>query len=49
MAKKSMSWQLIAPLMFVSLFFYGPFVLVAQESSGSKLIEGAKKEGQVVW
>ena len=44
-----MSWQLIAPLMFVSLFFYGPFVLVAQESSGSNLIEGAKKEGQVVW
>ena len=49
MEKESMMCQLIAPLMFVSLFFYHPFVLVAQEGSASNLIEGAKKEGQVVW
>ena len=41
--------QLIAPLMFVPLLFYHPVVLVAQEGSGPNLIEGAKKEGQVVW
>lgn len=41
--------QLIALLMFVPLLFYHPFVLVAQEGSDPSLIEGAKKEGQVVW
>jgi iron(III) transport system substrate-binding protein len=41
--------QLIALLMFVSLFFYQPFVLLAQEGSERSLIEGAKREGQVVW
>ena len=41
--------QLIALLMFVHLFFYHPFVLVAQEESDPNLIEGAKKEWQVVW
>jgi iron(III) transport system substrate-binding protein len=41
--------HLIVLLMFAFLFFYYPFVLIAQEVSGSNLIEGAKKEGRVVW
>ena len=40
--------QFIVLLIFAPFFFYHPVVL-AQEGSGPNLIEGAKKEGQVVW
>ncbi|MGH7827477.1 MAG: ABC transporter substrate-binding protein [Candidatus Binatia bacterium] len=41
--------RFITLLMLVALFVYTPSVLRAQEGSDSSLIEGAKKEGQVVW